>query len=172
MACLLRSRASSENPPKGGFSAWGRHTGGFTTLELIVVILIVSVLAAVSLPKLMSTGLDERGFRDRVLASLRYAQKSAIAAHRVVCVTFSGDGAQFKIAKNFADTNCDDSQTLIGPNGVALNVSADGKASFVGTPSAIQFDTAGRTNPGRVISINGLPANLAITVEAETGYVH
>lgn len=168
----MRASISAENPPIGGFSAWCKHSDGFTTLELIVVILIVSVLAAASLPKLMSTGLDERGFRDRVLSSLRYAQKSAIAAHRVVCVTFSSDNVQFNIAKNFADTNCADSQTLIGPNGVALTVSSDGKASFVGTPSAIQFDAAGCTNPGSVISVNGLPANLAITVEAETGYVH
>ncbi len=150
-----------------------RTQEGFTLLELIVTIILISILAAVVLPRWNAgTGFEERAFRDEVISALRYAQKSAIAARRLVCVTFTGDGLTVNVAANFVDVNCVSGTALQGPDGNNLVVSGNGKASFVGTPLDLQFTPAGSVSTGSVISVSGLPAALAITVEAETGYVH
>lgn len=148
---------------------------GFTLIEVVVVMIIVGILAIVIIPKWSgSSGFDERAFRDRVVAGLRYAQKSAIASRRTVCATFSASPAQvsFRISNTNGAADCTTGSALIGPTASALEVTATGSASFAALPSSIVFDAAGRPGGGASISISGLPASLAITVEAETGYVH
>jgi MSHA pilin protein MshC len=60
---------------------------GFTLVELVVVMIITVVLAAVAVPRFfVSQQFYDRGFYDQALAISRYAQKSAIALRRNVCV--------------------------------------------------------------------------------------
>jgi MSHA pilin protein MshC len=148
---------------------------GFTIVELIAILVIAGVLAAVILPKMNAgTSFDERGFRDRVVAGLRYAQKSAIASRRTVCASFSSPPASVAFAISTANgaVNCAVGNVLSGPEGNPLVVTATGNVTFVALPSDVVFDAGGRPASGAAISISGLPATLAITVEAETGYVH
>lgn len=149
---------------------------GFTVVELIAVLVIGGILAAVILPKMNAgSSFDERGFRDRVVAGLRYAQKSAIAARRTVCASFSSPPASvsFRISTlPPVAADCTTGAALIGPEGNALVVTATGNVTFSALPADVVFDAAGRPASGAVIGVTGLPAALAITVEAETGYVH
>jgi MSHA pilin protein MshC len=148
---------------------------GFTIIELVMTIVIVGILAASLAPKWNgSSGFDERGFRDRIVASLRYAQKSAIAARRTVCASFSSSPARatFNISNANGAGNCAGGTSLAGPDTVPLVVTATGNVTFAALPADVVFDASGRPGSGVVISVSGLPAALAITVEAETGYVH
>lgn len=149
---------------------------GFTLIELVAVIVIIGILAVVMIPKWDgSSGFDERGFRDRVVAGLRYAQKSAIAARRTVCASFSSPPASvsFRISTlPPVAANCTTGAALMGPNSNALVVTAPNNVSFVALPADVIFDAAGRPASTASINVSGLPAALAITVEAETGYVH
>jgi MSHA pilin protein MshC len=148
---------------------------GFTIVELVVVIVVAGILAATVLPRFGGKhGFEERGFRDETAAALRYAQKSAIASRRLVCIAFTANSLSARVASNFADANCaSPGSALIGPGGTALAVAATGGSSFSAFPvGGLTFSPLGSPDAATVISVSGLPASLAITVEAATGYVY
>lgn len=151
-----------------------KRQDGFTVAELIIVLVVVGVLAAVALPRWTgSSGFESRGFRDELQAALRYAQKSAIAARRTVCADLTAVPVTFRISTGQGAADCTTGSALDGPKGGALTVAATSPAGLGAAPASVIFDSAGRPLGGAAsIAINGLPAALAIAVEAETGYVH
>lgn len=81
-----------------------RHSGrqgGFTMVELVTVIVLLGVVAAIGIPKLM--GSDSTGtmvFGDQVISALRNAQKSAVAKRRLVCATLTGKVVTLRVREN------------------------------------------------------------------------
>ena len=64
-----------------------RFCGGFTMVELILVIVIAGILATVAVPRLVGrNSFDTRGFADQLAATVRFAQKLAVAQRtRCLC---------------------------------------------------------------------------------------
>lgn len=158
---------------------------GFTLVELVMTIIIVGVIAAVAVPRFFdNTVFQSRGFADEVMASLRYAQKSAIARHRFVCVTFAANSITLTQGGNSA---C--GTDLAGPTGNAPFSVANANITIT-APAAgnISFDCLGRPRstgnvaatcaPGNAVGVLGANQTVQvqgapnIIVERETGYVH
>ena len=152
--------------------------GGFTLIELIMVIVLLGVLAVFAGPRRFDTSIfNSRGFNDETLAMLRYAQKTAIAQRRTVCVTFTGNSASLRIASAAAVGICD--SNLVGPKGdTPGTITAKSGVTYSPTPATVHFDGLGQSldNTGAVLSvartITVTGAGKTITIEPGTGYVH
>lgn len=151
---------------------WHIRQRGFTLIELIMVIVILGVLAVFAGPRMFNTGdFSARGFHDETLSLLRFAQKTAVAQRRVVCVKVADTGLTLTMDTASTPTgNCNG--TLALPNkpkgGTGLTASVAGAAI-----TAFQFGSLGTSNQTQAITLtiaNSSPAT--ITVEADTGYVH
>jgi MSHA pilin protein MshC len=149
---------------------------GFTLVELVMVIVLLGILAVYAVPRILNSGdFYARGFHDQSMAYLRYAQKTAIAQRRTVCVTLSSNAISLRIANTAGSNTC--SSALAGPAGEA-GLSARSGVAFSGTPNSFNFDALGQpvnNTTGAVGATQTLQvANVSrsITIETVTGYVH
>lgn len=132
---------------------------------------IIGIIAAVAVPRFFDNNVfQSRGFADQVVASLRYAQKVAIAQHRFVCVAFTnGNTVTYSVGPT---ATC--GTPLVSPTGAAsYSVTAPSGISFASVPANFSFDAQGRPSfapPAVTIGVTG--AASVITIEPETGYVH
>jgi MSHA pilin protein MshC len=144
---------------------------GFTLIELIMVMVVVGILAVVVVPRFFDADIfKSRGFADQVQATLRYAQKEAIAQHRNVCVAMTVSDISLTIASaSGAASPCNTNLVLPGQ---ATNKISTPSAAITLTPAtaSFNFDALGKPSVANTITISGATNN--IVVEAETGYVH
>jgi MSHA pilin protein MshC len=156
---------------------------GFTMAELVIVMVIVGVLSAVAVPRLFDQGeFAARGGRDFLASGLRYAQKSAIALRRNVCIDVAGSTVTATIAAApGSDQPCNAGTALVHP---ANNLSYADPANalpggaVVAAPASLVFDAFGRPLAAPAaplpstltIAVAGHP--VPVTIEPETGLVH
>ena len=150
---------------------------GFTVVELLAVLILVGVLAAVALPRLnLVDALRSDNWREQTVAGLRLAQATAVGHRRLVCASFSSSRLQLQIAAANPASTCD--APLRGPDGTTdfgstqptsggVAVAPAGTIYFQPTGRAT-LDGAGSQVSGRSISAAG---TTAITVHGESGHV-
>jgi MSHA pilin protein MshC len=156
---------------------------GFTFAELLIVMLLVGILSFVAIPRLFdSNAFAARGTRDFVAASLRYAQKAAIAMRRNVCVSAGTTVMTVTYASSAGSgQSCAAGNTLRNPaNGQAFGAAANAypNGTTLAASSSLVFDAFGRPLSASFvplagalnITVNGYAT--PVVVEAETGYVH
>jgi len=141
---------------------------GFTMVELILVMVIAGILAAVAVPRMIGrSGFDTRGFADQLAATVRFAQKLAVAQRTEVFVRLTVSDA----------TLCYDAACATpapGPGGEKpYTVSAPGGVAIASPVAVLGFDAGGRPDIAALLAIqvNGAGAH-PILIERETGYVH
>ncbi len=150
-----------------------RRAGGFTMVELIVVMILIGVIAAIGVPRLIGdNGIAAAAFGDEVVSALRTAQKSAVAKRRLVCATVGSNAVTLRIAAQAGATACDtdlDTDSFkTGASGVAASV----HALFFQPNGTITLDAAG-TQPTRGTVTIALDTRTvrSIVFEGSTGYV-
>ncbi len=137
-------------------------------VELILVMVIAGILAAVAMPRMIGrNSFDTRGFADQLAATVRFAQKLAIAQRTDVFVSLTASDA----------TLCYDAACATpapGPGGEKpYTITAPGGV-VIAPAMVLDFDAGGR--PKNItaqldIQVNGTGTH-HVFVEQETGYVH
>lgn len=148
-----------------------RHLG-FTLTELIAVIVILGILAVVALPRLNTSDYQAFAFREQVVATLRYAQKTAVSHRRLVCVAFTANSVSLTIARDNGAASCQYDLPLAtgaaGLTSAAASFAATPAALFVQPDGRITADGAGTTLAPAAISITGADS---ISVVGASGHV-
>lgn len=154
------------------------RAAGFTMVELVVVMIVVGVLAAIGIPRLMGDkNMQAAVFGDQVVSGLRRAQKIATGHRRVVCATVGTQAVILRLnacgAPGLAIGGVDDGDfattdsALTATPSVTLYFQPDGR---------ITSDAAGTTAVTATIAIAGTSGGQTTTVrtinvEGTTGYV-
>jgi len=149
---------------------------GFTQVELVVVIAIAGLLAAVAMPRFVGRdAFDSRGFHDQATGVVRYAQKTAIAWRRQIFVCVGATTITAGVAAGCGTPIPDPTARAATPQPLIAGPAPSGVTlSPIGNFS---FDGMGRPSPNAAMTITlnstiaGDPAR-QIVIEAETGYVH
>jgi MSHA pilin protein MshC len=157
-------------------------SAGFTFTELIVILLVIGILAAVAIAKLSDINvIQQRSEYDKVVSAIQYARKSAVAQRRYACVAVSATAVSLTLDPNPPEStatpfggSCPFATALALPSpdptpSCASNQTCVKNTSIVSTSGNFQFDPRGRASAQVVVTVSGFPS---ITVEAETGYVH
>ena len=153
-----------------------RFQRGFSLPELIAVLLLVGILSISAIPRLQDAlSFRDDGWRDQIVASLRYAHKVAISHRRLVCASIAADSVSLSIASANPATGCN--TPLVGVDGQALAAeSLGGSAASISPSGPLYFQPSGRvaTDGGgssvitRTITLVG---QTSIVVVGETGHV-
>jgi prepilin-type N-terminal cleavage/methylation domain-containing protein len=158
-----------------------RTMAGFTLVELVMVMVVMGILAAVAMPSMTGRKtVDAPGYADEVRQALKYGRRIAVSQRRNVCVSAGVAGValtQAALAGSAApcvsavgDPTTGTALNLVPPGGIALSSSA---ATFA-------FDAQGRPlgslgtllDSAVTLSVAGDGQTRLITVESETGYTH
>ena len=136
-------------------------------MELVTVVIIAGVLAAVAIPRFSRGMFDDAQLYDQTLAALHYAQRTAIAYQRTVCVTFTG-GNQLSLtyASVYGSSVCNTNLIPPGGNSTTYVLTAPGSSTYTAA-ATFNFDRVGRPSAGQTITLS---SGRTIIVETETGY--
>ena len=165
---------------EGFLERYRQSLGGFTLIELVLLIVLLAILAAVAIPRLGSVTGDQAGaFARKLKAHVAYAQELAMSTgmrHRVeftastyrVVNDANGNGTYGEAGEVAADPSGGDLD-ITAPSGVTLATDLDGgyvEFDTLGVP----YDNSGSLPPGgRTVTVSGGGVSRILTIQPETG---
>lgn len=146
---------------------------GYTVVELVLVIVILAILGTLAGPRFFdNAAFDERAYLDELAASLRYAQKVAIASGCRVRADI--DTASYTLTQQSPQAGHCDPADASFPVPVRLStgdvMNGSAPAGIVTAPAlTLIYDALGRTNlaANQTFSVGGR----TLVVQAESGLV-
>ena len=159
------------------------RASGFTMVELVVVMIVIGVLAAIGIPRLMGDkNMEAAVFGDQVVSGLRRAQKIAAGHRRVVCASVGAKAVTLRLNAcgnaGLALTGlADDEYATTDSALAAVPVAPVGAMLFFQPDGRVTTDSAGTTPVGNgsiaiTATVDGQANTVrTIRVEGTTGYV-
>lgn len=151
---------------------------GFTLPEIILVLVLLGIVAAVALPRMISDrGFSEYGFAEELSSAMRYAQQVAVARNGPVRVELDAD--RFRICLGANPCALDPDRYLLNPGSGRFWNGAEGgqglAPSGIGmTPrTTVIFQGMGQAvlEPAGVEAACIVIGERSIRIAAETGHV-
>ena len=145
------------------------HARGFTLTELVMVMVVGGIIAAVVLPRFSRGTIELSGQAEQVARDIRYAQTlsmtrgAALGAQGRYCIIFTGTGYQFRHNANSSATPCTTAVAHPATGSTAALVLTGGTTVGIAnvTGNYIEFDTKGQPT-----SITPATSNAIITLTA------
>jgi len=162
---------------EGGSVSDGRNaTGGFTVIELLIVVVILSIAALTAIPMMSSaSSMQIRSATNLVMADLEYAKSMAITRGQYYFVRFDPAADSYQIEDQ--DNNVISHPVKKGfdyvvsfPNDSRLNRVDVTSVDFNTTP-LVRFNSLGSPEYGGTVSLQAGNTTATITVEPVTGYI-
>lgn len=142
-----------------------RRLQGYTLAELVIVIVIAGILAAIAIPQFNQSAIDATWFHEQVRSGIRYAQRTAVAQRR--CVFVSVTPTQLSLL--YGDPGCAITATPVTDlaNNQAVVLNAPTGVILGAAPNPFSFNGLGQPSAASSVSVGGK----TVTVNAESGYV-
>lgn len=145
-----------------------QHQRGFTLVELILVIVLLSILSAVALPRFFDRNdFDERVFFDDTLNAVRYAQKVAVATG---CnIRFSISANSYSILRDDSCSSGNFSANLAIKNPTTNEdgyTGSQANISLTASNTNTTFNALGKADADNIISVGARKINIV----AATGF--
>ena len=139
------------------------HAKGFSTMELIMVVVIAGIMMAVALPKLgIVNTIDLESVTRQVKSDIHYTQEMAMSKYKKATITFTADDSTYSITS----TGASESKKLPERSKAIFNAVGTGTTNLVFT-----FNSSGEpvTGAGGTLRITSEGSYNEIMVENMTG---
>lgn len=152
-----------------------RMPGGFTVLELLIVVVILAIAAVTAIPMMSSAGsIQIRSAANKLAADLEYAKSLAISRGQNYSVVFDTTAESYRIEDTFGVAV--DHPVKKGFKYI-VNLANEGldrvdlySADFNGNPNVI-FDCLGSPDNGGTVTLQAGGMTMTVSVEPVTGYI-
>ena len=151
-----------------------RRRGGFTFAELLIVIMLIAILAAVAVPLALDTDdLQAEAAARQIIGDLQYAQNHAIATQSPVTVTFNANGNSYQLsnASGILIHPINDSSYVVSFSTQRELTEVDVVSAGFGGSSAVTFDEMGAPGSGGAVVVQAGARAITLTVANVTGLV-
>jgi len=148
-------------------SGW-RRDRGFSLLELILVMIVISLVAVITYPSLLRgrTAFHLRAVSRDVINTMRFARETAVTEQKVMVANIDSQAQTITVSDEVGDG----ARTYAPPADVKLQgLSGAGEAAPAEGPLTIRFLPNGSSEDAQIVLRSDTGATMSIVLDAITG---